>query len=80
MDIVVNPDKLNKYIRSRNRKFTRKQWYQFIGGLAASREEDIGTSRGEEPFEQKLDTLGDFPTAVKSRLRDLLGDEDEDEL
>ena len=78
LDIVVNPHKLNKYIKSRNRKFTRNQWYQFIGGLAASREEDIGTSRGEQPFEQKLDTLGDFPTAVMSRITDLLGMEEEE--
>ena len=78
LDVVTNPDSLKKYIKSRNRKFTAKQYLEFLAGLTAAREVDIGTGRGEQPFEQKLDTLSDFPTAVMSRITDLLGMEEEE--
>ena len=80
LDVVTNPDSLKKYIKSRNRKFTAKQYLEFLGGLTAARLEDIGSGRGEEPFEQKLGVLGGFGTAVGTRIDDLLEDEDEDEL
>jgi hypothetical protein len=80
LDVVTNPDSLKKYIKSRNRKFTAKQYLEFLAGLTAAREVDIGTGRGEQPFEQKLEVLGGFGTAVGTRIDDLLGDEDEDEL
>ena len=80
LDVVTNPDSLKKYIKSRNRKFTAKEYLEFLGGLTAAREVDIGTGRGEQPFEQKLGVLGGFGTAVGTRIDDLLEDEDEDEL
>jgi hypothetical protein len=56
LEILADPSKLRKLLEKRERKMSRREFYKFLGGVAAAREfgPDIGSETQESPVDRVI--------------------------